>query len=107
MAHIRKKLRFVLACLFKLPALVLDFIKQAHVLDRNRGLVSEHCDKFDLLVGEWLYFRAHQSQDADRDALAQHWDAESCTEVAQSRRFNQGIFLISPYIGNMNHPTFN
>src|SRR5262249_48120349 len=107
MAHICQELRLVLARLFKLAALVLDFVEEPHVLNRDCGLVGERRDQLDLLVREWLYFRTRQGQNADWNALAQHWDAESCAEVAQSRRFNQGIFWISPYIGNMNRPTFN
>src|SRR6516164_9071521 len=76
--HIGEKLRLVLARFFKLPALVLDFIEQTHVLDGDRGLVGEGSDQFDLLVGEWLYFRARQGQNADWNALAQHWDGELC-----------------------------
>jgi len=51
MAHIGEKLRFMLTRLLKLPALVLDLIEQPHVLYRNRSLVSEGGDQFDLLVG--------------------------------------------------------
>ena len=40
-AHIGEKLRLVLARLGKLAALVLDFIEQPHVLDRNCCLVGE------------------------------------------------------------------
>src|SRR5262249_42794935 len=106
-AHIGEKLRLVLARLFKLPALVLNFVKQPHVLNRNRSLVGKGRNQFDLLVGEWSYFRACQSQDADRDVLAQHWNTESCAKVAQSRRFNEGVFRISLYVGNMNDATFD
>src|SRR5215831_3781026 len=35
-AHIGQELRFVLACLCKLPALVLDFVEQPRVLDGYR-----------------------------------------------------------------------
>src|SRR5262249_51991106 len=52
-AHISKELRFVLACLFKLPALVLDFVEQPHVLDGNHGLVSKSFNQLDLLRREW------------------------------------------------------
>src|SRR5262249_8451934 len=38
MAHIGEELRFMLACLFELPALVLEFREQARVLDRQHGL---------------------------------------------------------------------
>src|SRR5262249_18392309 len=61
MTHIGEELRLVLARLFKLAALVLDLIEQPHVLDRNRSLVSEGRDQFDLLVGEGIYLRTRQS----------------------------------------------
>jgi hypothetical protein len=93
----------VLARLFKLPALVLDFVKQPNILDRNRSLVGKCRDQLDLLVGEWLYFRARQIQDTDWNALAQHWDAEDRAVISQSLCFDQSVFGISPYIGNMNH----
>jgi hypothetical protein len=35
------ELRLVLACLFKLPALVLDFVEQPNVLDGYARLVGE------------------------------------------------------------------
>jgi len=97
----------MLARYFELLAFILDFAEQAHVLYRDRGLVSKRRDQFDLLVDERLYFRAGQGQSADRDALSQHRDAENCAEVSQSRRFNQSVLWISPYVGDMNHPTFN
>src|SRR6516225_9333414 len=58
MAHIRQELRLVLARFFKLPALVLDFIEQQHILDRYRSLVSEGRDQLDLFVGEGTRLRA-------------------------------------------------
>ena len=64
----------MLARLFKLPALLLDFVEKSDVLDSNCRLISEGRDQFDLFIGEGLHFRARQSQDADRDALAQHGD---------------------------------
>ena len=69
MAHIGKELRLVLARLFKLPALVLDFVEEAYILNRDSGLVGKCRDQLDLLVGEWLYFRARQTQDTDCNAL--------------------------------------
>src|SRR5215470_7722855 len=64
-AHIGEELRLVLAGLFKLAALFLDFVKQPHILDRDRGLVGEGRDQLNLPIGEWPYFRARQNQDAD------------------------------------------
>ena len=40
-AHVGEELRLVLARLGKLPALVLDFVEQPHVLDRDHRLVGE------------------------------------------------------------------
>jgi len=40
-AHAGEELRLALARLRQLPVLVLDFIEQAHVLDRDHGLVGE------------------------------------------------------------------
>jgi len=107
MAHIGEELRFVLARLFKLPALVLDFIEQPHILNGDRGLIGKGHDQFDLLVGEWLYFRARQGEHANWDALAQHWDAECCAVISQPLCFDQGVFWISPYVGNMNDATLD
>src|SRR6516225_972524 len=107
MAHVGEELRLVLACLLKLAALVLDFVEQPHVLDGDRGLIGEGRDQLDLLVGERLYFRARQGEHADRNTLAEHWDAESCAVISQPLCFDQGVLWISPYVGNMNYSTFN
>src|SRR6516164_3836191 len=40
-AHIGEELRFVLARLFKLPALVLDFIEETYILNRDCSLVGK------------------------------------------------------------------
>src|ERR1700730_4771108 len=48
-AHIGKKLRFVLTRFGELAALVLNFVKQPDVLDRDRGLVVKRLDKRNLL----------------------------------------------------------
>ena len=53
-AHVGEELRLVLARLGELAALVLDFVEQPHVLDRDHRLVGEGGDQLDLLVGEWL-----------------------------------------------------
>src|SRR5215469_2911961 len=52
MAHIGKELRLVLACLFKLSALVLDFIEQPYILDGDHRLVSKGFSQLDLLRRE-------------------------------------------------------
>ena len=49
-AHVGEELRLVLARLRELPALVLDFVEQPHVLDSDHRLVGEGGDQLDLLV---------------------------------------------------------
>src|SRR6516162_3884679 len=50
-AHAGDELRLVLARLPELPALVLDFVEQPHVLDCDHRLIGERGDHLDLLVG--------------------------------------------------------
>src|SRR6516162_2396942 len=71
MAHIGQELRLMLACLFKLPALVLDFVEQAHVLNRNHSLVYEGCNEIDLLFRERVDRRPRQEYAANRPPLAE------------------------------------
>ena len=84
----------------------LDAFEQAHILDCNRGLVSEGRDQLDLLISKWSYFGAGQNEDADWNPLAQHRNAENRAVIAQSLRLGPRIFRISQHIGDMNHPTF-
>ena len=70
-AHVGEELRLVLARLRELPALVLDFVEQPHVLDRDHRLVGKGRDQLDLLVGERLHRAAHHHENADWNSLAQ------------------------------------
>ena len=92
----------MLARLFKLAALVLDFVEQPDVLDGDCCLVGKGRNQLDLLVGERLYFRARQGQHTDRHALAQHGNAEDRAVISQSLCFDRGVFGVSLYVGNMN-----
>jgi hypothetical protein len=76
MAHIGEKLRLVLACLFQLPALVLDLVEQPHIFDGYARLVSEGRHQVDLLVSERANDLAHQDDSANRMAFAQQRHAE-------------------------------
>ena len=60
----------------------LNAFEQAHVLDCNRGLVSERRCQLNLFIGEWAHFRARQTQHAGWDTLAQHWDGEDRAVIA-------------------------
>jgi hypothetical protein len=49
-----------------LAALVLDFIEQADVLDRDGGLVSESRYQLDLLLSERPHFAARQGKEVTK-----------------------------------------
>src|SRR5262249_44699186 len=105
-AHIGKELRFVLACLFKVPALVLDFVKQADILDRDCSLVGKCCGQLDLLFGACVHLGTSQSENTNWCALAQHRNTKGRPEAAEPLRFVPGILWISFYVGNMNDFSF-
>ena len=65
MAHAGDELRLVLACFRQLTVLVLDFVEQPHVLDRDDRLVSERLYECDLLVGERLKFQPVDGDDSN------------------------------------------
>ena len=82
-AHVGEELRLVLARLGKLAALVLDFVEQPNVLDRDHRLVGEGGDQLDLLVGEGCTTLRSESMTPIGVALAQQWNAQ---HRADSRR---------------------
>src|SRR6516164_8632834 len=65
MAHIGKELRFVLACICKLPTLVLDFMEEARVLDGERRLRRKSLDDVDDILGKRTKRAAANNQHAD------------------------------------------
>src|SRR6266568_4693128 len=79
MTHIGEEPRLVLARLRKLPALVLDFVEQVDVLDRDHGLIGESRRQLDLFVGERPHDAPGEKDDADRPSLAQQRDPERGT----------------------------
>src|SRR5262249_29692584 len=106
MTHIGKKLRLVLARLFKLPALVLDFIEQPHVLDCYARLVGEGCYQVDLLVSEGANGVAHKDNGADRMAFAQQRYGEDGAITDLLLDFPKSIFRISQDIGYLDRYAF-
>ena len=75
-AHVREKLRLVLAGHFKLTALVLNFVEQARVLYGDDGLVGKCAEQSDLFIRERLHLRASQCEHADRFTLPHQWDGD-------------------------------
>ena len=94
----------MLARLGELTALVLDFVEQPHVLDRDCGLVGEGLNQLDLLVGEGAHLGAGQGEHADRHALAQHRYTEGRANPGSSQV--KRIILIGLYIRDMNRAAF-
>ena len=101
MAHAGEELRLVLARLRELAALVLDFVEQANILDRNGGLVGEGLDQRDLLVGERLNMCLDQPYDALRDAVTQHRDCQHRPEREHPLRLAEAIFVVRGDVLNL------
>src|SRR6516164_9336305 len=59
-AHIGEELRLVLASLFELAALVLDFVEETNILNRDSGLVGEGRSQLNLPFGEGSHTGAAQ-----------------------------------------------
>src|SRR5215467_13796847 len=103
MAHIGEELRFVLARLFKLPALVLNFVELPHILDGDHGLVGEGRYKLDFLGRKWLRHVSADGHDADAVSFSEQRDAEQCT-VAAKWLGTVTVFRVGENIRNVHHP---
>src|SRR6516225_48795 len=101
-AHAGEELRLVLAGFLELPALVLDFLEQPHVLDGDGGLVRERTDQFDLLLGKRPHLGARQCHHTDRHAFTQHRNAERGANAAEFPGLRESKFWIGPNIYDMN-----
>ena len=93
------------ARLGQLAALVLDFVKQPHVLDRDCGLVRESLDKGDLLFGERTHGGARQRYHADRGSFPQQRNTEHRSNAGAQSGGNR-IFGVSLDIVNMSSLSF-
>jgi hypothetical protein len=100
--HICEELRFVLACLRELAALVLDFVKQPHIFHRDDGLVGEGRRQLNLSVGEWPHDGTREKDHAYRVSFAQQWNTERGADSGLSCPFQKRVFRIGQNIGNMN-----
>ena len=96
----------MLARHLKLPALILDFIEQAHVFDGNRRLIGKGLNQLDLFVGERVHLRARQRQDADRHALAQHRHGEYGAKMTEPLRVGKAIVRVGQHVGDMDEFAF-
>src|SRR5262249_48907857 len=105
-AHAGEELRLVLARFLELAALVLDFVEQPHVFDRDRRLVGKSRYQLDLLFGEWPHLGARQCQHTDGHAFAEHRNAERGANAAELLGFCESKFWIGTDIYDMNTAAF-
>ena len=75
--------------------------EQLRVLDSDGRLGGKGLDQFDFLLGEWLNLRAHQGDDADRNAVAQQGHSEIRAILAHLLILDKGVFRIGQTIGQM------
>src|ERR1700730_12428828 len=100
-AHVGEELRFVLAGLSELATLVLDFLKQPHVLDRNHRLVRESGSEFDLLCRERLHRLPHQNHHAQRNPFADEWNAQHRSKARSFLSLKKSVIWIGKDILNL------
>src|SRR6516225_5217646 len=96
----------MLACLGKLTALVLDFVEQADVLDRDHGLVSKGGCERDLIGCERPHSATHHDNHANRDPFTQKRHPEHGARTYFCVPFLGGKFRIIHYVSHMYNLAF-
>src|SRR5262245_59829701 len=81
MAHVRDKLRLVLARDLKLTAFLGDFLEQARVLDGDHCLTGERLEQVDLTIREGTCGAPRDRDDADGLTFVNHWYAKDCSKL--------------------------
>src|SRR5262249_51230206 len=79
----------------------LDLLEQAHVLDRDDGLVGERCHQFDLALAEWTGLLLADTEHALDASVTDQRDAESGPESASFGIVTISVFGIGEHVGNM------
>src|SRR6266850_4149423 len=79
---------------------------EPRIFDRNRRLISESRNQFDLLVSEWPHCGACQIQYADRNALTQDRNSKRRAKPTPIGLFRQGVFWIGQDVQNVNSSPF-
>src|SRR5262249_2249218 len=105
-AHAGYELRLVPARLRELPVLVLDFVEQTHVLNRDHCLVREGSSQVDLLFGERLDSPSVQDNHANRSTFAQQGHSQHRANVAELHPLSHSIFRVGLNIMDMNYLAF-
>src|SRR4030095_1508144 len=86
----------------KLPGPRLHFLEEAHVLNRDGGLVGKGRYQLDLLVGEGSDFVPVQAEHAKKDLFPEHRDRQHSPKATNSPKLGYLILRIRRYIGNLN-----
>ena len=79
--HLRRR-RLMLQRLAQFCVALAEFAKEAHVLNRDHGLVGESFEESDLLVGEWTDFRSADMNRSDRESFAKQWRDQNSADAA-------------------------
>ena len=104
MAHAGDELGLVLARHLQLTVLVLDFVEQPGVLDRDCRLVGEGGDQLDLLVREGRTSARDSVRTPIGSLLAQHRNGEHGAIAAQTSAPPPIVFRVGLHIGNVDRP---
>jgi hypothetical protein len=80
---------------------LLRLVEEAHVLDRDGGLIGEGCQQLDLLVGECPHFLAPHDDDADDRVAADHRRAEHGAVAAETLRLGLPVVGIGERIQDL------
>jgi hypothetical protein len=100
-AHVGEELRLVLACLRELPALVLDFLEQPHVFDRDYRLVGEGGEQLDLFVRKRPRLKARQPEHPNRQPFTHKRHGEDRPVIADLLRFPPSVFGVFEHVRDM------
>src|SRR5262249_53730113 len=104
-AHVGQELRLVLTRFRELPAFVLDFIEQPHVLNRDHSLVGKGGDKLDLFVSERAYFSTSQNNHTNGTRFPQKRHTKSGAVAKLALKFVPCVIRVSQNVGNMCWPS--
>src|SRR5262245_46463979 len=90
---------------FELAALVVDFVKQAHILDGNASLVGKGRCEFDLLLCERTHFGTSQDHNSNRGPLAQNRHSKCRPVPPDCLSLQPAVVRISEHVRDMRRPS--
>ena len=90
----------------ELTVLVLNFVEQPHVLDRDHRLIGENGDQLDLPLGEWAHGAPRQREHADWRSFTHERHAEHGVHPPELLRFGKLIVRVRLDVENMHGGAF-